>query len=58
MVLLMDVSVPQIKCHQIVDLLVNNELESKWKDALSLMQSAMVDFAWKDREKHGEYLSV
>ena len=33
-VLLMNLSVPQIKCHQMVDLLVNNELESKWKDPL------------------------
>ena len=30
----MNLSVPQIKFHQMVDLLVNNELETKWKDAL------------------------
>jgi len=29
----MNLSVPQIKCRQMVNLLVNNELESKWEDA-------------------------
>ena len=32
--LVMNLSVPQVKCHQMVNLLVNNELESQWKDAL------------------------
>jgi len=32
----MNLSVLQIKCHQMVNLLVNNELESKLKDALSV----------------------